>query len=67
MLYHDTDPQRQMARERAEQLAQEMRRVSDPLPVDRGDHRRSRRIAELLLAARRGERPRTHRAHAYDA
>jgi hypothetical protein len=36
MFYYHTDPQRQLARERIEQLARDMRRIPDPAAYDAG-------------------------------
>jgi hypothetical protein len=65
MFYYHTDPRRQLACERVEQLARDMRRIPDPMTSHTGRADRSRRIADVLRRVRRAQRARV-RAQAFD-
>ena len=67
MLYYDNDPQRQLAREHAEQLADEMRRARRLTPAEAGYPGWARLAAELLGRAERLCRGKGYHAPAYDA
>lgn len=65
MFYYHTDPQRQLARERVEQLASDMWHFPDPMTSHTGRADRSRRIADVLRRVRRAQRA-SVRAQAFD-
>jgi hypothetical protein len=67
MFYHDTDGRLLLARERAELLASEMRRVRRLTPQQAGYPRWTRVPAELLGRVERMRRRKSHSAPAYDA
>jgi hypothetical protein len=52
MFYYDTEAQRQMLREHAEQLTREMRRNPDPTTPDVGRDRRTGRVLNSRLTRR---------------
>jgi hypothetical protein len=53
MFYYHTEAQRQLIRERVEQLASEMRRTPDPTTPMAGGDRPTFRVKHLLLSVRR--------------
>lgn len=67
MLYHDTDGRTLLARERAELLASEMRRVRRLTPQKAGHPSLTRLAAELLRPVDRMRRRKSHGFPAYDA
>lgn len=67
MFYHDTDGRTLLARERAELLASEMRRVRPLTPQQAGHPSWTRLAAELLERGERMRRRKSHGSPAYDA
>ncbi|HSD23077.1 MAG TPA: hypothetical protein VLB79_01990 [Solirubrobacterales bacterium] len=67
MLYHDSDGRSLLARERAELLASEMRRVRSVTPEQAGHPSWTRVAAELLGRVERMRRRKSHGSAAYDA
>jgi len=67
VLYHDTDAQRQLIREHADQLAREMRSARRP-QADAAAYRRWMSLAaELIQRIEPRRRRQAYRAPAYDA
>ena len=66
MLYYDTDPQRQLVRERTQLLASEMRQARATESVAQTDGDRSRWANGLLRRARRLGRATPDQAPAYE-
>jgi hypothetical protein len=67
MIYHDSDGRLLMARERAELLASEMRRVRRLTPQQAGHPSWTRLAAELAERVERMRRHKSHGSPAYDA
>jgi hypothetical protein len=67
MIYHDAEGRSLLAREHAELLASEMRRVRRLGPEDAGDPSWTRLAAQLLGRVERPLRRRRHHASAYNA
>jgi hypothetical protein len=53
MFYYHTEAQRQLIRERVEQLASDMRRTPDPTATGAGGDCRTFRVKHVLLTVRR--------------
>ena len=66
MLYYDSDPQRQLVRERTKLLASEMRKARATDSAAQTDEDRSRRASGLLRRARRLGRGTLDQAPAYE-
>jgi hypothetical protein len=66
MLYYNTDPQRQLVRERTDQMAHEMRRARRLTPDEAGYPGWRRLAAELLGRAGSLRRRKGSRDPAYD-
>lgn len=66
MLYYNNDPQRQLAREHSQQLADEMRRTRRLTPGEAGYPGWARLAAELLGRAGRLRRSKGYGSPAYD-
>jgi hypothetical protein len=67
MIYHDSNGRLLMARERAELLASEMRRVRSLTPEQAGNPSWTRLAAELLGRVEPMRRRKSHGSPAYDA
>jgi hypothetical protein len=65
MFYYHTEAQRQLIRERVEQLATDMRRTPDPTTPGVGAARRAFRVKLVLLSVRRARYWARARALAY--
>jgi hypothetical protein len=65
MFYYHTEAQRQLIRERVEQLANDMRRTPDPTATAVGGDRRTFRVKHVLLTVRRARYWARLRALAY--
>ena len=65
MFYYHTEAQRQLIRERVEQLATDMRRTPDPTAAGVGGDRRTFPVKHVLLSVRRARYWARVRALAY--